>query len=382
LSVWARAPDSKEVDMKKPLPRWTALSLLVLLAACGQKAAAPEPERAVRTQVLQVTQAGQEMVYAAEVRARSESRLGFRVPGKVLERKVGLGDSVKKGQVLMRLDPSDLALAAEAAQAQLRAAKTNRDSLAADLKRFRDLHAQGFIGAAELERRDAAFQGAQAQWEQARAQARAQANQADYGALKADVAGIITSVDAEPGTVVAAGTPVLRLAQDGPLDVVFQIPEQQAAALRRIAADGDLQVRVAGLEAPLSAKLREVAQAADPVSRTFLVKADIGKPSEVKLGQTATVTLNTAKVSGVLKLPMSAVFQAKGQPHVWVLNGGTMTVRQYAVQVAGAEGNEVVVTGGLSPEQEIVTVGVHVLREGEKVRRYGAPAAPIAAASR
>jgi multidrug efflux system membrane fusion protein len=368
--------------MKKPLPRWTALSLLVLLAACGQKAAAPEPERAVRTQVLQVTQAGQEMVYAAEVRARSESRLGFRVPGKVLERKVGLGESVKKGQVLMRLDPSDLALAAEAAQAQLRAAKTNRDSLAADLKRFRDLHAQGFIGAAELERRDAAFQGAQAQWEQARAQARAQANQADYGALKADSAGIITSVDAEPGTVVAAGTPVLRLAQDGPLDVVFQIPEQQAAALRRIAADGDLQVRVAGLEAPLSAKLREVAQAADPVSRTFLVKADIGKPSEVKLGQTATVTLNTAKVSGVLKLPMSAVFEAKGQPHVWVLNGGTMTVRQYAVQVAGAEGNEVVVTGGLSPEQEIVTVGVHVLREGEKVRRYGAPAAPIAAASR
>jgi membrane fusion protein, multidrug efflux system len=368
--------------MKKPLLCWTALSLLVLLAACGQKAAEPEPVRAVRTQVLQVAQAGQEMVYAGEVRARSESRLGFRVAGKLLERKVGLGDSVKKGQVLMRLDPADLALAAEAAQAQLRAAKTQRDSLAADLKRFRDLHAQGFIGAAELERRDAAFQGAQAQWEQARAQARAQANQADYGTLQADTAGIITSVDAEPGTVVAAGTPVLRLAKEGPLDVVFQVPEQQAAALRRIAAQGELQVRVAGVAEPMPAKLREVAEAADPVSRTFLVKADIGKRDEVKLGQTATVTLNTAKVGGVLKLPMSAVFEAKGQAHVWVLDASTMTVRQRPIQVAGAEGNEVVVVGGLSPQQEVVNAGVHVLRDGEKVRRYGAAVAPAAAASR
>lgn len=368
--------------MNKPLPRWTALALLVLLTACGQKPAEPEPERAVRTQVLQATQAGQELIYAAEVRARSESRLGFRVGGKVLERKVGLGDSVKKGQVLMRLDPSDLKLAAEASQAQLRAAKTNRDSLAADLKRFRDLHAQGFIGAAELERRDAAFQASQAQWEQARAQAKAQANQEDYGSLAADGAGVITSVDAEPGTVVAAGTPVLRLAQDGPLDVVFQIPEQQAAALRKVAADGELLVRVAGVSEPLPAKLREVAQAADPVTRTFLVKADIGKHSEVKLGQTATVTLNTAKVAGVLKLPLSAVFEAKGQAQVWVLDAGTMTVRQRAVEVAGAEGNEVVVIGGLSAQQEIVTAGVHVLRDGEKVRRYGAPAAAGPAASR
>lgn len=356
--------------------------LLMGLAACGQKAAEPEAERAVRTLVLQAAEAGQELVYAGELRSRSESRLAFRVPGKVLERRVGLGDTVKKGQLLMRLDPADLQLAAEAAQAALRAAKANRDSQAADMKRFRELRDQGFISSAELERRDAAYQAALSQYEQARAQAKAQANQKDYGDLLADAAGVITSVDAEPGTVVAAGTPVLRLAQDGPRDVVFQVPEQQVAQLRQLAGSGRLSVAIPGVAEPVPAKLRELAQAADPVTRTFIVKADIGPQRDARIGQTATVTLTTAKAGGVVKLPMSAVFEAKGKPQVFVLDPATMTVRTRAIEVGGAEGNEVVVLSGLSAQQEVVSAGVHVLRDGEKVRRYGAAPAAKPAASR
>ncbi len=372
--------------MKKPMARYglplLAILSLIGLAACGQKSPEPEPLRAVRTQVLQVAESGQDLVFAGELRARTESRLAFRVPGKVLERKVGLGDSVRAGQLLMRLDPADLRLAAEAAQAQLRAAKANRDSQVADIKRFRELRAQGFISSAELERREAAYQAALSQFEQARAQARAQNNQAGYGDLLADAKGVITAVEAEPGTVVAAGTPVLRLAQDGPRDVVFQVPEQQVAQLRRWADSGRLAVSVPGLAEPLPAKLREVAQAADPVTRTFVVKADIGVQPEARIGQSATVTLRRARVGGVLRLPLSAVFQAKGQAHVFVLDPGSMSLRARAIEVGGAEGNELIVTSGLSPQQEVVTAGVHVLRDGEKVRRYGAAAAAATAASR
>ena len=359
----------------------------LLLVACGKKAEDVVPERAVRTVVLEAGEAAEQREYSAEVRARTESRLAFRVPGKVLERKVGLGDAVKKGQTLMRLDPADLKLAAEAAQAQLRAAKSNRDSQAADMKRFRDLHAQGFISAAELERRNAAYEAAVAQFDQARAQARAQANQADYGVLEADAAGVITGVDAEPGTVVAAGTPVLRLAHQGPRDVVFQVPESQVVSLRELAGRGQLRVRGVGMDQALPARLRELAQAADPATRTFLAKADIGVQPELRIGQTATVLLSSEKVGGIVKLPMAAVFESKGVPHVYVLDSATMTLRARAIEVAGADGNSVVVAGGLSALQEVVVAGVHVLRDGEKVRRYrpatvSASSAAASAASR
>jgi len=352
-----------------------ALALGMGLAGCGRKDAPAAPERAVRTQVLQVAQAGQTLEFAAEVRARSETRLAFRVPGKVLSRNVGLGDSVKPGQVLMRLDPADLRLAADAAQAALIAAKANRDQQLADLKRFRELKGQGFISGAELERRESALQAAQAQFEQARAQAKAQRNQTQYAALQADVAGVITSVDAEQGTVVAAGTPVLRLAQKGPRDVVFQVPENQVLALRQLAQHpGALSVRLWGQSESLPASLRELAEAADPMTRTFTVKVDIGAEAPVKLGQTATVLLTSPKQTGVVKLPMAALFEAKGQTQVWVLDPATMTVRTQAIQVAGADGNEVVVSAGLSPTQEVVVAGVHALSPGQKVRRYAAPA--------
>jgi membrane fusion protein, multidrug efflux system len=365
-------------------PLWVAALLTVLLTGCGKQSAAPEPERAVRTQLVSAGSASAAHEYAAEVKARVESRLSFRVPGKLLTRTVDLGDTVKPGQVLARIDAQDLKLAEAAASAAVAAARTNRDQAGADYKRFVDLQRQGFISAAELERRDSAFKAAQAQLEQAKAQADVQGNQAAYAQLTADGAGVVTGVEAEPGQVLAAGMPVLRVALDGPRDIVFSVPEDQLARVQAAASQpGALKVRLWGGSATFPLKLREVAAAADPVTRTFLIKADAGK-LDVRLGQSATVVLDLPQQAGVIKLPLSAVLQQGGKTSVWLLDGASMTVKAQPIQVGGADGNEVVVTGGLKPGQEVVVAGVHVLNPGQKVKRYVPPrtnAAPAAAAA-
>jgi membrane fusion protein, multidrug efflux system len=362
-----------------------ALSILALalLSACGKPAPAPEPERAVRTQVISPSTAAASQEYAAEVRARVESRLSFRVPGKLLSREVGLGDQVKPGQALARIDAQDLLLARTAAAAGVSAARTSRDQAGADYKRFVELQQQGFISLAELERRDSAFKAAQAQLDQAKAQADVQVNQAGYALLLADAAGVVTGVEAEPGQVLAAGMPVLRLALDGPRDVVFSVPEDQVARVKAAASvPGALKLRLWGGSATTPLALREVAGAADPTTRTFLIKADAGK-LDLKPGQSATVVLDLPQQAGVIKLPLAAVHQVAGQSAVWLLDPTALTLKAQAVQVVGADGNEVVVAGGLSPGQEVVVAGVHVLSPGQKVRRYvppraAAPAAPAA----
>lgn len=350
---------------------------LLLLSACSRPAPEAEPVRAVRTLVIAPASTGGSQDYAAEIRARTESRLSFRVGGKITRRAVDLGDTVKAGQVLAQLDPQDLRLGEAAAQAAVRAAQVNYDLAAADLQRYRELKAQGFISGAELERRETAAQAAKAQLEQARAQAGVQGNQRAYAALVADAPGVITSVDAEPGTVVAAGTPVLRLAHDGPRDAVFSVPEDRLNSVRALLdKEGGVQVTLWGEEdKPLPATVREVAAAADPVTRTFLVKADVGRAA-VRLGQTATVSIALPRMEGVAKLPLSAVFEAQGRSTVWIVDPATMTVRAQPVQLGGAEGREVVVIAGVQPGQRVVTAGVHVLTPDQKVTLYAEPGAP------
>jgi len=198
-----------------------ALAGIAVLAACSKTETAPDPVRAVRTTTISPQTAGGAYEYAGEIKSRTESRLSFRVGGKMLKRSVDLGDPVKAGQVLAQLDPQDLRLGQDAARATVAAAQASYDQNAADFKRYKDLHEQGFIGPAELDRRDMALKTARAQLDQAKAQSNVQGNQASYAALLADASGVITGVDIEPGMVVAAGTPVLRLAHDGARDVVF-----------------------------------------------------------------------------------------------------------------------------------------------------------------
>ncbi len=345
-----------------------------LLVGCSRPPPAPEPVRAVRTMTLAADSAGGAHEFAAEVRARTEVRLGFRVAGKMVARPAEVGQRVKAGQLLAQLDAADLRLGQDTAAAAARAAQANLDVVAAEFKRYRELRDQGFISALELERRASALQAAQSQLDQARAQARVQGNQAGYAGLTAPAAGVITAVEAEPGAVLSIGATVLRLALDGPRDAVFTVPEDGLPTLRALQGQvGALNVRPWGTQSLLPATVREVAAAADPATRTFLVKADLGETA-LQLGQTLTVIHQLPRQAGVTRLPLSAVMQQQGQTAVWLLDRASMTVKAQPIVVAGADGNSVVVSSGLSPGQTVVTAGVHVLTPGQKVKFYEAVA--------
>lgn len=346
----------------------------VTLAACSRPAPEPEPLRAVRTMTVGTAAASSSHEYAAEVRARTESRIGFRVGGKLLARDVELGNAVRAGQRLARLDPRDLQLGQLGAQAVLSSAEASLGQAEADFRRYTELRDQGFISSAELERRETTLKSARAQVAQARAQAGVQGNQAAYATLSADVGGVVTAIEAEPGQVVAAGQPVLRLAHDGPRDVVFSVPEDRAAQVQALLGrEGALQVTLWGSDAVLPATVREVAAATDATTRTLLVKADVGR-APVVLGQTATVMIAQPRDAAAIKLPLTALYQSDGRTAVWLLDAATMTVKPQPVQLAGADGNLVLVAAGLTPGQEVVTAGVHVLTPGQNVRRYGGDA--------
>ncbi len=353
------------------------LSLAVVaVAGCSKPAPVAEPVRAVRTMVVTADSTGARLEYAGEIRARIESRLSFRIGGKVTRRLVNLGDAVKPGQLLAQIDPQDARLGQDAARAALSAANVNMAQAEADFRRFKQLKDQGFISAAELERRETALKAARAGHDQARAQSMAQGNQAGYASLSADTGGVVTGVDVEPGMVVAAGTPVLRVANDGPRDVVFSVPEDRVAELRAAAArPGALRVRLWGVGTTLPATLREVSAAADPTTRTILVKAALGD-ARVTLGQTATVLLDLPRTAGVARLPLAAVAKLQDKTAVWVVDPATMTVQPQPIEVGGADGNTVVVTGGLQPGQRVVTAGVHALTAGQKVKLYVEPSPP------
>lgn len=355
-------------------------ALLVALAGCSKEAPAPTPERAVRTLLISETGGVMEREFSADIRARTESRLGFRVPGKVARRLIELGQSVRSGQVLGQLDPQDLRLQQDAARAGLAAAEANATQASSDLKRFTELKSQGFISEAELERHTTMARTAEASLRQARAQAGVQSNQTSYAALVADAAGVITSVDMEPGQVVNAGMPVLTLAHDGPRDAVFAVPEDLGQAVRGLVGKKDaIKVRRWGTSEWVAATVREVAAAADPVTRTFQAKADVGKAG-FELGQSASVAFNTpVRVSGGLRIPLYALAERDGKSIVWVLDGKSMTVKPQQVITADITGNVVLVAKGLNAGQEIVTAGVHALNPGQKVRRYQAGAVDAAA---
>jgi membrane fusion protein, multidrug efflux system len=341
----------------------------LVLAACSPPAPLDEPVRAVK--VMTVVSAGiaASDEYAGEVRAQIESRLGFRVGGKIIKRQAELGQRVKAGQVLAQLDPQDYKLAADAARAQLAAAATNRDLAAADFKRYQTLMDQNFISGAELERRETAFKAAQAQFEQARAQLAVQGNQAGYSALLADVSGIVTAVEAEPGQVVVAGAPVLRIAANGVRDVVFSVPEDKLAGIR---VGAPVKIRLWAQATELPGRVREVAASSDPVTRTYPVKVSIDAKEAPALGATVYVLPQLAGSTGpaVIKLPTTALFQMGQSTAVWLLDPASMTVKAQVIELAAVDGNDIIVTAGLQPGMRVVSAGAHVLSAGQKVSIY------------
>jgi RND family efflux transporter MFP subunit len=347
-----------------------AVFVLMALSACGKGPALQEPVRAVKVMTVGASSVTTDLEFSGEVRARIESNLGFRVAGKLLSRPAEIGQRVKAGELLAQIDPQDYRATADAAAAQLVAAQTNRDVAGADFKRYQDLHAQGFISAAELQRREAAYISAQAQWKQAQAQSSVQGNQSGYTRLLADGAGIVTSVDASAGQVVAAGQSVVRLALDGPRDVVFSVPEDKLSLLKT----GDkVKVRQWVDGKDLEATVRDVSASADAITRTFVAKAALPKDANPVLGSTVTVSLliNAAVIPKTIKLPTSALRLEGGATSVWVLDTHSMTVKAQAVEVNTAEGNDAVVTSGLQNGDQVVLSGVHVLTAGQKVSLFG-----------
>ena len=354
----------------KSIPTGAALACAaMMLAACSRPLPSPEPLRSVKLITVGLEDMVASAEFAGEVRARVESRLGFRVAGKLVRRQAEPGQRVRSGDVLAQLDPQDYQLAAEAGRAQLAAAATNRDLAAADFKRFKELREQNFISGAELERREANLRAAQAQFEQAQAQLAGQGNQTAYTRLLADVTGLVTAVDAEVGQVVAAGAPVLRIAQDGPRDVLFSVPEDRVTSIK---IGSEVEVRSWSGGATFKGRVREVGASADPVTRTFGIKVAIDGASAPPLGSTVSVLPKALERSGaaVIKLPTSAFRQDGQTAAVWVLEAATMTVRLQPVQIATADGNDVVVAAGLQPGMQVVVAGVHVLSPGQKVTVY------------
>jgi RND family efflux transporter MFP subunit len=373
LALPNRPPVRRARGALTALPLALSLVATLTLVACGKEPAAAEPVRAVRTLTVGQLSSATTRDYAAEVHARVESKLAFRVGGKITQRPVNLGDRVKGGQALAQVDPADLRFGQDAARAGLTAAQVNYEQTAIDYKRYQDLRTQGFISAADLERRNSGLQAAKAQFDQARAQSGMQTNQAAYAALTADAPGVITAVFSDVGAVVGAGTPVLSLAHDGPRDVVFAVPEDQLPVFRKLQGKaGGVSVTLWGGNTPIAATIREVAAAADPASRTFQVKADL-PAGTAELGQTATVHVELAPADGKLRLPLQAVAGAGTQSFVWVLDKSTMKVREQPVVVLRPEGDTLVLDSGLKAGDTVVTAGAHVLTPGQQVTLYVEP---------
>jgi RND family efflux transporter MFP subunit len=357
-----------------PVGVWSLAPLLcvaLVLTGCSRSEKAPEPVRSVKLVSVGASAGGTGQEYAGEVRAQVESRLGFQVPGKLLSRKVQLGERVRKGQVLAELDPQDYLLAAGAAQAQLRSAQAQLDVSKADFERFESLFRQGFISQAELERRRAALTAAQSQWEQARSQAQVQGHQAGYARLLASHDGVVTAVDAEEGQVVSAGQSIVRVAQLGAQDAVFAVPEQTISSIK---LGQSMQVLWPAGQQQWAAKVREVAASADPVTRTFIVKLAMPKDAVVPLGSTVHVLATGGQITAqTLTLPLTALRQQGEGSAVWVFDEAAMVVRSQAVKLGAAQGNDVQILEGLKTGQKVVVAGVHVLAEGQKVSVYVSP---------
>jgi multidrug efflux system membrane fusion protein len=349
------------------LPLLLSALLSAGLSACS-KPAPPAPEvRPVRTLTLAAAAVGSSADFSGDVRPRYESRLAFRVGGKISARKVDVGSVVTRGTVLMQLDPQDLRLGQAQAQAALRAAETTSELAQAELKRYQGLRAQNFVSQAVLDEKVAAARSSQATVESSRAVLREQSNQAGYANLVSDTDGVVTAIDAEVGQVVAAGTPVVRVARTDEKEVVIGVPEDQVEALRKVS---EVKVKLwADPNASIAGRIREVSPMADPATRTYTVKVAMPAREDVRLGMTAVVQLlhrAAGPNASQLRVPTSALYQDKGVTSVWVVDDGVARLRP--VQVGGVAGNDVVLAGGVQAGQVVVTAGVNLLRDGQRVK--------------
>jgi len=344
------------------------LTAVLLLTACKETAPVVEVTRPAQVWTVSADVAPSVQVFAGEVRARYEADLAFRVGGKVVERSVELGQVVQAGQVLARLDAADLNLAVNASKAELAGAEADKLNAEQELKRIQGLFTQKFVGQSQLDASIAARDAATARVNALRAQSAQSGNLAGYSALLASKPGVMTAVNVEQGQVVAAGSPVLRIAYAGEREVHLRVGETSAQAFAQ-AMQQQQAVKIGLWSRPgeaLDGQVREIAPVAD-ATRSVLVKISVPQlPDELPLGITAQASLPAPAASGEAWLPASALFQQADQPAVWILDAGNAAQLQAVSVVRYA--HDGVVVHGLAPGSKVIAAGVHTLSAGQVVK--------------
>jgi RND family efflux transporter MFP subunit len=349
----------------------------VLLAACAKHEPAVEVVRPVQLVRASTSGAATMAVFAGEVRPRHEADLAFRIGGKIVERKVDVGANVRKGQLLARLDPSDVSLQAQAAQAGVAAARTEAAYAKAEFERFENLHRQKFVSASALDQKRNAMTTADARLEQAAAQLAVSRNQAGYADLVAPEDGVITAVGAEAGQVVASGQSVMRIARTTEREIAIAVPENRIGEVR--AAPQLAAVLWADPKKLYAARIREIAPSVDPVTRTFAVRVSVpDADAALGLGMTANVVVAGAAAPGAALLPLSSVYHtAEGKPAVWVYDVREQRVALRPVTLGPYREDGVLVTAGVRDGEWVVAAGANKLQPGQRVRPYEEPGRPL-----
>lgn len=306
-----------------------------------------------------------ERAFTGVVVARVESNLGFRVPGKIIERLVDTGQTVRRGQPLMRIDPIDLSLSRQAAVDAVIAAQARAGQASADEARYRDLVTAGAVSASANDQTRASAEAARAELRAAQAQAEVAANQAHYAVLLADSDGVVVDTLAEPGQVVAAGQTVVRLAHSGPREARVDLPE----GLRPVIGSLARAMLYVGAGKPASARLRQLSDAADPTTRTYDARYVLdGVAADAPLGTTVTLRIPDPRALPSLSVPLAALYDPGRGPGVWIIAGDPSRVTWHSVTVASVGEEAAQISNGIDPGERFVALGAQLLHEGEQVR--------------
>src|SRR5437773_4353870 len=359
-------------------PFLVLVSLIPLaVAACHNAAASIDPRTQnplVRVATVQTSAQG-DRSFTGIVAARVLSDLGFRVPGKVLERLVDTGQTVKRGQALIRIDPSDLRLATRAHEEAVAGATARARQTADDEARYRDLVPTGAVSASTYDKVKAAAESARAELNVATAQADVARNETGYAVRRSDAVGVVVETLGERGQVVAAGEVVVRVARAGRREAVIQLPETLRPAIGSIG-----RASLYGNELAGPATLRQLSDAAHPHTRTFEARYVLeGRLANAPLGSTISIHIPNGVSAPQLQVPIGAIFDAGKGPGVWLVEGETPRVTWRAVQVAGLGDEAASVAGELKAGDRVVALGAHLLHEGEQVRLTGSEAVARAA---
>jgi multidrug efflux system membrane fusion protein len=347
---------------------WAAAAVApLLLAGCGEEKMAEVPVRPVKAMVVPEPVTERVLTYSGVIAPRIESTLGFRVTGKIVERYVDVGQPVQAGQKIAKLDEKDLKLAEHSARAAVAAAKTRFEVARDALNRAKFLLPNRFIAQSALDQRQLEFNSAQSALNGAQDQLDQAVNVTSYALLLADENGIVTSVRAEPGQVVAAGQAVITLAHSNDIEASVAVPEQEIVKL----ANGQ-PASISLWSAPAiksDGKIREIAGAADTASRTYAVRVTIAKPApQMRIGMTAAVAFRIPQDSPAVIVPITALASERGKTIAFVADKDTQTVARRDVETGRLTDEGVLVKAGLKPGEILITGGVQFLQNGMKVR--------------